>query len=69
MPSQESGEISRPEVPLELSGLLIQAQDYANATGKAVQIMLPDFKYGDTQTLEITPEQGPDQEVAAQGSA
>lgn len=65
MPSQESGEIRIPAVPLELYGLLIQAQDSANATGKAAQIMLPDFKYGNTQSFEVTPEHT----VAAQGGS
>ncbi|SIJ02647.1 Uncharacterised protein [Mycobacteroides abscessus subsp. abscessus] len=60
--SNGSGEISLPEVPLELYGLLIQAQDSANAAGKAVQIMLPNFKYSNTQSLEFTPRQGSDQE-------
>lgn len=69
MSSQENGENSLPEVPLELHGLLIQAQDYANSTGKAVQIMLPDFKYGNARSFEITPQQEPDQEVAAPGGA
>lgn len=69
MSSQENGENSLPEVPLELSGLLIQAQDYANTTGKAVQIMLPDFKYGNARSFEITPQQKPDQEIAATGGA
>ncbi|WP_457180883.1 hypothetical protein [Mycobacteroides abscessus] len=54
MSTQESGVISLPEVPLEAYGLLVQAQDFANATGKAVQIMLPDFKYGNTQSFEVT---------------
>lgn len=66
MPShQESGETNFPAVPLELPGLLIQAQDYANATGKTVQIMLPDFKCGNTQSFEVAPEHV----VAAQGSS
>lgn len=69
MSNQENDENSLPEVPLELSGLLIQAQDYANATGNAVQIMLPDFKYGNTQSFEVTPQQEPDQEESAPGSA
>lgn len=59
---EEGGEIGVADVPLELSGLLIQAQDFANATGKAVQIMLLDFKYGNPQTFKVTPDQGlPDQ--------
>lgn len=62
MSTQESGEISLPGVPLELYGLLIQAQDSANATGKAVQILLSDFKYGNSKGFEVTPRQGADQE-------
>lgn len=68
MPSQGSGDTSFPEVPLELTGLVVQAQDFAKATGKAVQIMLPDFKYGNTQSFEVKPEPGPNQEVTAQGN-
>ncbi|QOF39522.1 Uncharacterised protein [Mycobacteroides abscessus subsp. abscessus] len=66
MPShQEDGEINFPPVPLELSGLLIRAQDYANVTGTTVQIMLPDFKYGNTQSFAVIPEHA----VAAMGGS
>ncbi|CPW73037.1 hypothetical protein [Mycobacteroides abscessus] len=57
MSTPTSGESSPRVLSLELSGFLIQAQEYANATGNAVQIMLADFKYGNTQSFEVTPEQ------------